>query len=49
MYNETYDNYIRSILGYPTRNQFEQYNYEPQEYQEYRNPTHPFPDARSPA
>ena len=39
MYNETYDNYIRSILGYPTRNQFEQYNYEPQEYQEYRNPT----------
>ena len=42
MYNETYDDYIRSILGYPTRNQFEQYNQEPQEYQsyqEYRNPT----------
>ena len=42
MYNETYDNYIRSILGYPTKNQFEQYNHEPQEYQgyqEYRNPT----------
>lgn len=42
MYNETYDDYIRSILGYPTRNQLEQYNHEPQEYQgyqEYRNPT----------
>ena len=42
MYNETYDDYIRSILGYPTRNQFEQYNLEQQEYQgyqEYRNPT----------
>lgn len=42
MYNETYDDYIRNILGYPTRNQFEQYNQEPQEYQsyqEYRNPT----------
>lgn len=42
MYNETYDDYIRNILGYSTKNQFEQYNYEPQEYQdyqEYRNPT----------
>lgn len=42
MYNETYDNYIRSILGYPARNQFEQYNQEMpeyQSYQEYRNPT----------
>lgn len=42
MYNETYDDYIRSILGYPTRNQFDQYNQEQQEYQgyqEYRNPT----------
>lgn len=42
MYNETYDEYIRNILGYSTKNQFEQYNYEPQEYQdyqEYRNPT----------
>lgn len=42
MYNETYDDYIRSILGYPTRNQFEQYTQEQQEYQgyqEYRNPT----------
>ena len=42
MYNETYDNYIRSILGYPARNQFEQYNQEMpeyQNYQEYRNPT----------
>ena len=42
MYNETYDDYIRSILGYPTRNQFEQYNQEMpeyQSYQEYRNPT----------
>ena len=42
MYNETYDDYIRSILGYPTRNQLEQYNHEQQEYQgyqEYRNPT----------
>lgn len=42
MYNETYDDYIRSILGYPARNQFEQYNLEQQEYQgyqEYRNPT----------
>ena len=42
MYNETYDEYIRSILGYPTRNQFEQFNQEQQEYQgyqEYRNPT----------
>lgn len=42
MYNETYDDYIRSILGYPTRNQFDQYNQEHQEYQgyqEYRNPT----------
>ena len=43
MYNETYDNYIRSILGYPTNNQFEQYNQEIpqyQGYQEYRNPTY---------
>ena len=42
MYNETYDDYIRSILGYPARNQFEQYNQEMpeyQSYQEYRNPT----------
>lgn len=42
MYNETYDNYIRSILGYPVSNQFEQYNQEMpeyQNYQEYRNPT----------
>lgn len=42
MYNETYDDYIRSILGYPARNQFEQFNQEQQEYQgyqEYRNPT----------
>lgn len=42
MYNETYDDYIRSVLGYPARNQFEQFNQEPQEYQgyqEYRNPT----------
>ena len=42
MYNETYDEYIRSILGYPARNQFEQFNQEQQEYQgyqEYRNPT----------
>lgn len=42
MYNETYGNYIRSILGYPARNQFEQYNQEMpeyQSYQEYRNPT----------
>lgn len=42
MYNETYDDYIRSILGYPARNQFDQYNQEQQEYQgyqEYRNPT----------
>lgn len=42
MYNETYDDYIRSILGYPARNQFEQYNQEMpeyQNYQEYRNPT----------
>lgn len=42
MYNETYDDYIRSILGYPTKNQFEEYNQQPQEYQsyqEYRNPT----------
>ena len=42
MYNETYDDYIRSILGYPARNQFEQYNLEQQEYQgyqEYQNPT----------
>lgn len=42
MYNETYDEYIRSILGYPTRNQFEQFNQGKQEYQgyqEYRNPT----------
>ncbi len=41
MYNETYDDYIRSILGYPARNQFEQYNQMPeyQSYQEYRNPT----------
>ena len=39
MYNETYDDYIRSILGYPTRNQFEQFNQEYQGYQEYRNPT----------
>lgn len=43
MYNETYDDYIRSILGYPTNNQFEQYNQEIpqyQGYQEYRNPTY---------
>ena len=43
MYNETYDDYIRSILGYPAKNQFEQYNNrelpEYQSYQEYRNPT----------
>ena len=39
MYNKTYDDYIRSILGYPTRNQFEQFNQEYQGYQEYRNPT----------
>lgn len=42
MYNETYDEYIRSILGYPARNQFDQFNQEQQEYQgyqEYRNPT----------
>ena len=42
MYNETYDDYIRSILGYPARSQFEHFNQEPQEYQgyqEYRNPT----------
>ena len=42
MYNETYDDYIRSILGYQARNQFEQYNQEMpeyQSYQEYRNPT----------
>ena len=42
MYNETYDNYIRSILGYPVSNQFELYNQEMpeyQNYQEYRNPT----------
>lgn len=42
MYNETYDEYIRSILGYPARNQFDQFNQGQQEYQgyqEYRNPT----------
>ena len=42
MYNETYDDYIRSILGYPVRNQFDQFNQGQQEYQgyqEYRNPT----------
>lgn len=42
MYNETYDDYIRSILGYPARNKLEQYNQEMpeyQNYQEYRNPT----------
>lgn len=42
MYNETYDDYIRSILGYPARNQFDQFNQVEQEYQgyqEYRNPT----------
>ena len=42
MYNETYDEYIRSILGYPARNQFDQFNQVKQEYQgyqEYRNPT----------
>lgn len=39
MYNKTYDDYIRSILGYSTRNQFEQFNQEYQGYQEYRNPT----------
>ena len=42
MYNETYDDYIRSILGYPARNQFNQFNQGQQEYhgyQEYRNPT----------
>lgn len=42
MYNETYDEYIRSILGYPVRNQFDQFNQGQQEYQgyqEYRNPT----------
>lgn len=42
MYNETYDDYIRSILGYPARNQFDQFNQGQQEYQgyqEYRNPT----------
>ena len=32
MYNETYDDYIRSILGYPTRNQFEQYIRWPTKY-----------------
>lgn len=42
MYNETYDNYIRSILGYSPMNQFEQYEQgqrEYQNYEEYRNPT----------
>ena len=42
MYNETYNDYIRSILGYPVRNQFDQFNQGQQEYQgyqEYRNPT----------
>lgn len=38
MYNETYDDYIRSILGYPSRNLYEQNN-EQLEYPEYRNPT----------
>ena len=38
MYNKTYDDYIRSILGYPARNQFEQFNQEQKEQQEYRNP-----------
>ena len=33
MYNETYDDYIRSILGYPARNKLEQYNQEMPEYQ----------------
>lgn len=34
MYNETYDEYIRSILGYPSHGPQEY-----QDYQEYRNPT----------
>ena len=40
MYNETYDDYIRSILGYPAKKDIliqEQQEY--QGYQEYRNPT----------
>lgn len=34
MYNETYDEYIRNILGYPSHGPQEY-----QDYQEYRNPT----------
>ena len=34
MYNETYDEYIRSILGYPSHGPQEY-----QGYQEYRSPT----------
>lgn len=37
MYNETYDEYIRSILGYPSHGPQEYQEY--QDYQEYRNPT----------
>lgn len=37
MYNEAYDEYIRSILGYPSHGPQEYQEY--QDYQEYRNPT----------
>ena len=36
MCNETYDDYIRSILGYSERSQYDSYN---QSYQDYRSPT----------
>lgn len=40
MYNETYDEYIRSILGYPSHGPQEYQEYQDyQDYQEYRNPT----------